>query len=230
MSVSCLVVGRFLAVQPGHDVFELFGVFRVDVNHPFGIYGRVLFLGCVRAAHASSDDIPHHVLSAHGAVVGFAHEFAEQFHFVLAQFVACSQGIRCNLSHSLQDFIAVSSDIELRSVLEVAVVVLEAFACGVFHGAEHIVDCTLQVGGVFCQAGAVDPVQGDVRAVGSRPFLRFASVFEDAFERFASMSSGTCFFPLRIWISSTPIFCGSKSGCATSCRFPDLAHTSIRAL
>ena len=79
-------------------------------------------------------------------------------------------------------------------MLEITVVMLETFLCGIYDWIEDVVDGCFQVGFVLCQARTVDPVQGNVRAVGACPFSRVASCFLDAFQYFGFQVLWNLFF------------------------------------
>ena len=92
MGMRCrhLIVGRLFAVQPGNDGLVFLGMGRVNVNHAFGIGGSGSFVQQSRTAYAASYHIERHVLSAHGTIISFTHEFAEQLHLFLAEFILCA--------------------------------------------------------------------------------------------------------------------------------------------
>ena len=101
------------------------------------------FVGNTRSTHTASHDIKQHVFSSYGRIIGLSHEFADKVQFFLRHGKACASCVHCNLSDSLQYFISISSDIQLLSVLKVAVVMLKSLFCSVDYRVINIFQCKL---------------------------------------------------------------------------------------
>ena len=84
------------------------------------------FVGNAWATHTASHDIKQHVFSSYGRIICFPHEFADEVQFLLRYGKACASCVHGHLSDSFQYFISISSDIQLLSVLKVAVVMLKS--------------------------------------------------------------------------------------------------------
>lgn len=101
------------------------------------------FVGNTRSTHTASHDIKQHVFSSYGRIIGFSHEFADKVQSLLRHGKACASCVYGYLSDSFQYFVSISADIQLLSVLKVAVVMLESLFCSVDYRVIDIFQCKL---------------------------------------------------------------------------------------
>ncbi len=98
-----------------------------------------------------------------------------------------------HLGDAFQDFVSVAADVELPSVLEVRVVMLESLFGGIYNGIVDVVQSQGEVFFVLGEAGAIYPVQGNVGAVRSGPFGGMASVLAYAVQSLGFQFGGNLF-------------------------------------
>ena len=126
-----------LAVHAVDNLTEFVGMFGIKLNHTLCKLGLVLLVEHVATAHAASHNVPQHVLSAYGLIVSLAHELAQYLHLLGWKSVFGAQSVHSHLRNALQHLVAIASDVQLNAVLEVRVVVLETFLCGVAYWVEY---------------------------------------------------------------------------------------------
>ena len=93
-----------------------------------------------------------------------------------------SFGIHGYLGDTFQNFVSIATDIELCTVLKIAVVVLKTFFGGIYYRTVCVFECNFQVGFIFRKTCPVYPVQCNVGTVGAGPFGRMPTVLLYSFQ------------------------------------------------
>ena len=157
-------------------------MFRVNLYHALCEKSFSTLIQDILSTHATTHHIEHHVFSTNSLIVSLTHESAHQLYFLFIHSKLGSDGIRSDLSYSLQYFITISTDVQLLTMLKKTVIVLETFFRSIADRTIHQLDSSLQVGFIFLQTRTINPVQSNIRSVGSGPFCRVSSILTYALQ------------------------------------------------